>query len=253
MIPSFSHKDLYFLMQIMDTDILIGFSNPFEGKARHEISPEWKKTREKLEQLELLKITDKDVQMEEQFQRALWIMSRTNLVVEILKDGNQKSYFYFSRQNVVECRQVESGEFTLYMHGASEDTWNNVIYPRMLTGVEERTIHTNEKIYVSPREYNNWVKDNKIQVASDVNPALKQAFQQRAHNHRMMLFYRGETDWMVEGLHILTSPAGNWVLKMMNKDGVELLEGNQSTNMGIVSAILSLLQIVMEKQQAIVQ
>ena len=252
MTPTFSHKDLYFLMLIMDTEILIGFSNPFEGKSHHEISLEWKKTREKLDQLQLLKISGEDVQMEEQFQNALWIMSRTNLVVEIVKDGLKKSYFYFSRQNVVECAQMENGEYTLYMHSTPEVTWNDVIYPRMLTGVEERRIRTNDKIYISPTEYNKWVKENRMEHTSeDSLTFLRQAFSQKIHNHRIMLFHKGDTEWKIEGLHVLTSPEGNWVLKMINKDGVELLEGKQSTNIGILSDILALLQTIMENQQTI--
>ncbi len=253
MIPTFSNKDIYFLMQIMDTDLLIGFANPFQGMSRIEISSEWKKTREKLEQLQLLTISEDDARLEEHFQAGLWIMSQTNLVVEILKDGHQKSMFYFSRQNVVECSQVENGEYTLYMHGPPDATWNDVIYPRLLTGVEERKILTNEKLYISRREYNKWIKENKMEYTSDPSTEnlvfLKRAFDEKILNSRIMLFHKVESDWTIEGLHVLTSPVGNWILKMINRDGVELLEAKQSTNIGIVSDILTLLQRIMDNQQ----
>ncbi|WP_342601109.1 hypothetical protein MHB48_08995 [Psychrobacillus sp. FSL H8-0483] len=264
MIPTFTVHDIFVMMQTLNTKTLIGFSNPFEHLTKYEIEREWEKTYKKLHKLNLIDLIDKEIKLEENFGNALWIMSRTNMVVEIIKDGNQKSYFYFSKDHVVECKENEESEYTLYVHGTPDHVWNNVIYPRMLVGVESHTVEVDESIFVPTAAYNAWVKagavtdvqsleainskENWNRISSQLDAALKSMI----HNNRLMVFFKEDAHWVIEGMHVLTSPNNNWTFKMIQKDNKELLEGKQSSNLDIVSEILEVL-VRMQKQKATIK
>lgn len=261
MVPTFTAKDIYVMMQTLNTKTLIGFSNPFEHLTKYEIEKEWEKTYKKLHKLNLIDFVDNEIKLEENFGNALWIMSRTNMVVEILKDGHQKSYFYFSKDHVVECKETEQGEYTLYVHGTPDQVWNNVIYPRMLVGVESYSGAAGETIFVPTSAYNAWVKARALtdmQILESINSGenwkcisdqLDAALKSMIHNNRLMVFFKEDADWVIEGMHVLTSPNNNWTFKMIEKDNEELLEGRQSSNMDIVSEILEVL-VRMQNQNA---
>ncbi|MGB3101592.1 MAG: hypothetical protein WBB56_06765, partial [Psychrobacillus psychrotolerans] len=61
------------------------------------------------------------------------------------------------------------------------------------------------------------------------------------HNNRLMVFFKEDNHWVIEGMQVLTSPRNNWTFKMVKKDNKELLEGKQSSNLEIVSEILDVL------------
>ena len=264
MIPTFTVQDIFVMMQTLNTKTLIGFSNPFEHLTKYEIEKEWEKTYKKLHKLNLIDLVDKEIKLEENFGNALWIMSRTNMVVEIIKDGNLKSYFYFSKDHVVECKENEESEYTLYVHGTPDHVWNNVIYPRMLVGVESKTVNVGESIFVPTATYNAWVNAGTVtdvqslesinsgqnwkRISSQLDVALKNMI----HNNRLMVFFKEDAHWVIEGMHVLTSPNNNWTFKMIQKDNKELLEGKQSTNLAIVSEILDVL-VRMQKQEATIK
>ena len=263
MIPTFTVQDIFVMMQTLNTKTLIGFSNPFEHLTKYEIEKEWEKTYKKLHMLNLIDLVDKEIKLEENFGNALWIMSRTNMVVEIIKDGNQKSYFYFSKDHVVECKENDESEYTIYVHGTPDHVWNNVIYPRMLVGVESHSAKASETIFVPPAAYNEWVKtgavtddkslkinnsgENWKRLSSQLDAALKSMI----HNNRLMVFFKEDANWVIEGMHVLTSPNNNWTFKMIQKDNKELLEGKQSTNLDIVSEILEVLVRVQHQKASI--
>ncbi|MEK3978477.1 hypothetical protein MKY37_05200 [Psychrobacillus sp. FSL K6-2836] len=263
MIPTFTVQDIFVMMQTLNTKTLIGFSNPFEHLTKYEMEREWEKTYKKLHKLNLIDLVNKEIKLEEKFGNALWIMSRTNMVVEILKDGRQKSYFYFSKDHVVECKENEEGEYTLYVHGTPDHVWNNVIYPRMLVGVESQSASAGETIFISTAAYNSWVKartvtdvysleainsgENWKRVSSQLDAALKSMI----HNNRLMVFFKEDSNWVIEGMHVLTSPNNNWTFQMIQKNNQELLEGKQSTNVDIVSEILEVLVRIQDKKVTI--
>lgn len=263
MIPTFTVQDIFVMMQTLNTKTLIGFSNPFEHLTKYEIERIWEKTYKKLHKLNLIDLVDKEIKLEENFGNALWIMSRTNMVVEIMKDGNQKSYFYFSKDHVVECKENEESEYTLYVHGAPDHVWNNVIYPRMLVGVAKHSVTVSETIFVPPAAYNAWVKAGSVtdvqsleainlgedwkRISSQLDAALKSMI----HNNRLMVFFKEDANWVIEGMHVLTSPNNNWTFKMIRQDNKELLEGRQSTNLDIVSEILEVLVRMQAKKATI--
>ena len=254
MIPTFTVNDIFVMMQTLNTKTLIGFADPFRDNSKLEVEKEWENTYKKLHKLKLLDLVDGEVKLQDEFARALWIMSRTNLVVEILKDTEHKSLFYFDKENVVECSLKGEGLYTLYMHGAPDTTWNNVIYPRMLAGVQKRKVEINEEIYIKTADYNSWLlkgininveKLEKIDGNENKERAfhmLKQSYENKIHNIRLMIFYKENMKWSVEGTNILTSSISNWTFKMINKNGVELLEGKQCTNLEIVVEILDVLR-----------
>lgn len=93
-------------------------------------------------------------------------MSRTNLTVEILTDGKKKSVFYFGTENVVECSKTLDNNYTLYMHGAPDDTWNGVIYPRILTGVEKQHVQMKDRILI-PTSMNNTCVEKDVVLDTD--------------------------------------------------------------------------------------
>ena len=253
MIPTFTVQDIFVMMQTLNTKTLIGFSNPFEHLTKYEIEREWEKTYKKLHKLNLIDLVDKEIKLEENFGNALWIMSRTNMVVEIIKDGTEKSYFYFSKDHVVECKENDDSEFTLYVHGTPDYVWNNVIYPRMLLGVESRSNGEGETILIPTSSYNSWVKARSITDVQNlesinsgenwksVSSQLDAALKSMVHNNRLMVFFKEDNHWVIEGMHVLTSPRNNWTFKMVKKDNKELLEGKQSSNLEIVSEILDVL------------
>lgn len=260
MIPTFTVQDIFVMMQTLNTKTLIGFSNPFEHLTKYEIEKEWEKTYKKLHKLNLIDLVNKEIKLEENFGNALWIMSRTNMVVEIIKDGNQKSYFYFSKDHVVECKENDESEYTLYVHGTPDHVWNNVIYPRMLVGVESHSSKASETIFVPPAAYNEWVKAGTVidvQTLETINSRgnwkyisskLDYALKNMIHNNRLMVFFKEDSHWVIEGMHVLTSSNNNWTFKMIQKDNKELLEGKQSTNLDIVSEILEVLVRVQDKK-----
>ncbi|MEI4768664.1 hypothetical protein WAX74_03200 [Psychrobacillus sp. FJAT-51614] len=265
MIPTFTLNDIFVMMQTLNAKTLIGFADPFQYLTKQEVEKEWERTYKKLHKLKLLDFVDGEVKLEEGFANALWIMSRTNMVVEILRNAESKSLFYFGTTNVVECSRNEDNAYTLYTHGTPDTTWNEVIYPRMLMGVEGNKIQTktNNKIIIPTREYREWVKNGEIineeklvsinenqDVGKLVN-ILKQSFQNRINNNRLMIFYRENNKWTIEGLHVLTSPNQNWTFKMIRKNEMELLEGKPSTNIEIVAGILDVLRRVKEKKEPV--
>jgi len=260
MIPTFTVQDIFVMMQTLNTKTLIGFSNPFEHLTKYQIEKEWEKTYKKLHKLRLIDLVGKEIKLEENFGNALWIMSRTNMVVEIIKDVNQKSYFYFSKDHVVECKENQENEYTLYVHGTPDHVWNNVIYPRMLVGIESHSVDVGESIFVPTAAYNAWVKartvidvhsleainsgENWKRISSQLDAAL----QSMIHNNRLMVFFKEDTHWVIEGMHVLTSPKNNWTFKMIQKDNKELLEGKKSSNLNIVSEILEVLVKIQNQQ-----
>ena len=264
MIPTFTVQDIFVMMQTLNTKTLIGFSNPFEHLTKYEIEKEWEKTYKKLQKINLIDFVNEEIKLEENFGNALWIMSRTNMVVEIIKDGNLKNYFYFSKEHVVECKENEDSEFTLYVHGKPDHVWNNVIYPRMLVGVESHSADAGETIFVPTADYNTWVKAGSVtdvQSLEGINPGenwkrvtshLNAALKSMVHNNRLMVFFKEDARWVIEGMHVLTSPNNNWTFKMIKKDNIELLEGKQSSNLDIVSEILDVL-VRMQNQQAMIK
>lgn len=73
---------------------------------------------------------------------------------------------------------------------------------------------------------------------------LDKAIQQKIYNQRLMMFYKNNDQWKIEGIHVLTSPSANWVLKMVNVNKVELLEAKQSSGLEIVTEILAVIRRV---------
>jgi len=261
MIPTFTVNDLFVMMQTLNAKTLIGFTDPFKYFTKQEIEKEWEITYKKLHKLELIDLVNGEVKLEEAFSNALWIMSRTNLTVEILTDWKKKSLFYFGNDNVLECSKLEDGTYTLYMHGSPGDTWNNVIYPRMLAGVQKQKVQSDENILISTSDYIDWLK-NGIHIESSkleklnenrdlglLTRQLKNTFQHKIHNNRLMIFYKEDFEWSIEGLHVLTSPTSNWIFKMINEGESELLEGKQSTSVDVVIAILDVLRRVKKENE----
>ncbi|MDI2587498.1 hypothetical protein OR571_10355 [Psychrobacillus sp. NEAU-3TGS] len=263
MVPTFTVSDIFVMMQTLNTKALIGFTDPFLGFSKEQIEVEWEKTYKKLHALELVRFSNGEIDLEEGFANALWIMSRTNLTVEILLDGEKKSLFYFSKNNVVECSQEADKTYTLYMHGAPSDTWNNVIYPRMLAGVDKQKVYSQEKVFVPTSYYNKWIRkgsviDEQKLVQFNKNGDLKQmskllnhSIKNKIHNNRLIIFYKEHNEWAIEGLHVLTSTTSNWTFEMINKNNVELLVGKQSSSIEIVAEILDVLRRVQNQHEQI--
>jgi len=256
MIPEFTENDIFVMLQTLNTKSIIGFSNPFIKLTKQEIEKEWEKTYKKLHLRGLINLVDGEVKIEEGFVNALWIMSRTNLTVEMLTDGKKKNVFYFGTENVVECSRTADNNYTLYMHGAPDDTWNDVIYPRMLAGVEKQHVQMKDSILIPTSMYNKCIEKglvldtaklepfNASQNLNSITKKLNHSIKNKIHNSRLMLFYKEDSKWSIEGLHILTSPTGNWTFKMINENEVELLEAKNSTSIEIVAEILDVMRRV---------
>ncbi len=254
MIPEFTKNDIFVMLQTLNTKSIIGFSNPFIALTKQEIEKEWEKTYKKLHLRGLVNLVEGEVKLEEGFANALWIMSRTNMTVEIITDGKKKNVFYFGTENVVECSRTADNNYTLYMHGAPDNTWNDVIYPRMLAGVEKQHVQMEDRILIPTSMYNKCVENGLVldndklepfnagQNLNSITKKLNHSIKNKIHNSRLMLFYQEDSKWSIEGLHVLTSPSGNWTFKMINENEVELLDGKNSTTIEIVTEILDVLR-----------
>lgn len=163
MIPTFTKNELFVMLQTIGITELVGLSDPFENLNKQEVEAEWEETYKGLHSRGLINLIDNEIKLEERFADALWIMSRTNLTVEIVRDLTNKSLFYFGEENVIECTDLGNSHYTLYMHGEPSVTWNDVIYPRMLAGVEERLVRMDAPILLPAMLYKEWLATKKCQ------------------------------------------------------------------------------------------
>jgi hypothetical protein len=177
-----------------------------------------------------------------------------------LTDQSDQSLFYFSEDKVVEVRKRDEETYDLQSHPAPDWTWNQVIIPRMLMGVENIPVRQTKSLYLTPEEYNIYCATMKLENKDELakrhallveEPIIKQldmAIQRKIHTNRLMTFYREDEQWRVEGMHLLTSPSANWTLRMVQKDGNEVLEAKQSQGQALMDEILGVVQRVKVKQ-----
>lgn len=254
MIQTFTALDVNVMMQTIDARELIGIPNRFANQSTTEIEQAWKAVYRKLHHRGLLNVVNHEVKLEEHFANGLWIMSRTNLTVEIIRDGKQQSLFYFGTSNVVECSQVAPDQYTLYMHGTPQEVWNQVIYPRMLVEVKERIPTTDHSFVVPSKQFNMAVDTGEplsiaelqkrgqdvhsIKAVKQFNHALRQPY---THN-RFMMFYKQKGTWSIEGMHVIAAPIANWGFHMKNINQEEVVEGKQCSNLEIVTDVIEVMR-----------
>ncbi|MCG1021171.1 hypothetical protein [Sutcliffiella horikoshii] len=253
-------KDLYLLTKMLGAKVLVGIPNPFLRHRAEDMEQEWEDTFKKLHKMELVDLVEGELKFEEDFIQTLWVMAKSNMITEILTDQSDQSLFYFSEDKVVEVRKRDEEAYDLQSHPAPDWTWNQVIIPRMLTGVENIPVRQTKSLYLTPEEYNIYCATMKLENKDELakrhallveEPIIKQldmAIQRKIHTNRLMTFYRGDEQWRVEGMHLLTSPSANWTLRMVQKDGNEVLEAKQSQGQALMDEILGVVQRVKVKQ-----
>lgn len=253
-------KDLYLLTKMLGAKVLVGIPNPFLAHREKDMEKEWEATFTKLHGWDLVDLVDGELQFEENFIQTLWVMARSNMVTEILTDQADQSLFYFSEDRVVDVRKRNEEEYDLQNHPTPDWTWNQVIIPRMLMGVENIPARQKKSLYLTPKEYTTYCGTAKIENRDELaerhalaleDPVIKQfdiAIQRKIHTNRLMTFYRENEQWRVEGMHLLTSPSGNWTLRMVQKDGNEMLETKQSAGQELMEEILGVVKRVKVKQ-----
>lgn len=253
-------KDLYLLTKMLGAKVLVGIPNPFLTHRAEDMEQEWEATFKKLHKMELVDLVDGELKFEENFIQTLWVMARSNMITEILTDQSEQNLFYFSEDRVVEGRKRNDEEYDLQSHPSPDWTWNQVIIPRMLMEVENIPARQTKTLYLTPEEYNIYCATMKLEnkdelaerhallVEDSIIKQLDLAIQRKKHTNRLMTFYREDEQWRVEGMHLLTSPSANWTLRMMQKDGQEMLEAKQSTGQELMEEILGVVKRVKVKQ-----
>ncbi|WP_404469217.1 hypothetical protein [Sutcliffiella horikoshii] len=253
-------KDLYLLTKMLGAKVLVGIPNPFLRHREEDMEQEWEATFKKLHKLELVDLVDGELKFEENFIRTLWVMARSNMITEVLTDQSTQSLFYFSEDRVVEVTKGTEEEYALQTHSAPDWTWNQVIIPRMLIGVENIPARQTKSLYLTPEEYTVYCGTMKVEnkdelakrhaltVEDSIIRQFEIAIQRKKHTNRLMTFYRENEQWKVEGVHLLTAPSANWTLRMVQKDGKEMLEAKQSQGQALMEEILGVVQRVKVKQ-----
>ncbi|MGM0842520.1 MAG: hypothetical protein ACQEWE_17405 [Bacillota bacterium] len=254
-----TNKDLYLLVKMLGGKVLIGISNPFPDYQDDELEKEWEMMFKKLHKFELVHYIEGELKFEDRFIGAMWVISKSNLVAEIVTDQLEQSIFYFSDDQVVECIKETETSYKVYTHPAPERTLNEVIFPRMLIGVENRSKRLNDSLYILPSDYLLYCEkqaisnldelylNNEVDQGSLIIKQFNRSIQRKIHNTRLMLFYKDEHDWNIEGIHVLSSPSYNWTLRMVNEDGIEWLNARQATGELLVQEIAGVFERVKGK------
>ena len=254
-----TNKDLYLLVKMLGGRVLIGISNPFPDYQDDELEKEWEMMFKKLHKLELVHYIEGELKFEDRFIGAMWVISKSNLVAEIVTDQLEQSIFYFSDDYVVECMKETETSYKVYTHPAPQRTLNEVIFPRMLIGVENRSKRLNNSLYILPSDYLLYCEkqaisnldelslNNEVDQGSLIIKQFNRSIQRKKHNTRLMLFYKDELDWNIEGIHVLSSPSYNWTLRMVNENGIEWLNARQATGGLLVQEIAGVFERVKEK------
>ncbi|MGG4267542.1 hypothetical protein [Peribacillus simplex] len=169
----------------------------------------------------LVDYIDNELKFDDTFIGAMWVLARTNVIVEILIDEQEKSLFYFSDDSVVECSRIRDEEYSLKLHGTPDWTWNSIILPRMLINQENLPTRLSDSLLVTPQDYmvyrenrgihnsESLIKFNELKSAPLIVKQLDRSFQRLLHTKRLMMFYHMNHQWNVEGLHVLASPSYN--------------------------------------------
>ncbi|MGG3889381.1 hypothetical protein [Metabacillus fastidiosus] len=253
-------KDIFILMKVLGAKALIGISNPFLYNNESEVEKEWEHTFKKLHKIGLVDLINEEIKFEDTFIGAMWVIARTNLITEIIVDNNDKSLFYFSDQYVVECHRLEDDQYDIYLHGSPDQTWNHTIFPKMLMGVENLPVRFSEHLLIDPEDYKKYclnskihnieqiALNNKLENSSLLVNQFNRSVQRKIHNNRLMMFYQMNNKWNVEGIHILTSPAYNWTLRMIHQNSREWLEARQGTGTDILKEIMDIIKRVKQEQ-----
>lgn len=256
-----TNKDLYLLVKMLGGKILIGISNPFPDYHEDELEKEWEKMFKKLHKFQLLDYIEGDLKFEDQFIKAMWVLARSNLVAEIVTDHNEQSIFYFSDDRVIECLRENEMSYKVIQHPAPDYTMKQVIFPRMLMGIEDRPVRLQDPLYLIPSEYFSYCErlatfnvdkvaiNNNIISDSLLVKQFSRSIQRKIYTNRLMVFYKNEIEWNIEGVHILSSPSYNWTLRMVNKDGMEWLRSCQASGETLVHEIAGVFERVKKKQE----
>ncbi|MGM0853713.1 MAG: hypothetical protein ACQEWI_14095 [Bacillota bacterium] len=256
-----TNKDLYLLVKMLGGKVLIGINNPFPNYRDDELEKEWEIMFKKLQKFKLVDYIEGELRFEDQFIGAMWVIAKSNLVAEIVTDQLEQSIFYFSDNQVIECMKENETSYKIYTHLAPEWTLKQVIFPRMLIGIENRSIRLNDLLYILPSDYLLYCKEQAIfnldelslnngmdqdsLIVKQFNRSLKRII----HTTRLMMFYKDEHDWNIEGVHVLSSPSYNWTLRMVSKDGMEWLSARQATGEALVQEIAGVFERVKMKQE----
>ncbi|MDL4842642.1 hypothetical protein [Aquibacillus rhizosphaerae] len=254
------NKDLYILVKMLGGKVLIGTSNPFPNYSEEDMEKEWELTFKKLHKLDLVDLIDGELKFEDSFISAIWVIARSNFVVEILTDYMDKNLFYFSDERVIECEKVNEVEITVVEHSTPDWTWNQILLPRMLMGIKNIPTRTNDTLLLIPKDYERYCEDrmiynldqvianNELDNNSLIIKQFTKAVQRRIYTNRLMIYYWQNNSWNVEGTHVLSSPSYNWTLRMINLDGVEWLQATQASGASLVKELVGVMERVKEEQ-----
>ncbi|MGG4165920.1 hypothetical protein ABEW00_00335 [Rossellomorea vietnamensis] len=247
-------KDLYLLVKMLGGKLLIGVTNPFPHYQEDELEKEWEKMFKKLNKMRLVDFIGGELKFDDQFIGAVWVLARSNLVAEIVTDQNEQSIFYFSDDHVIECLKEKDMSYKMITHPKPDYTMNQIILPRMLMGIENQSIRLNESLYIIPNDYYMYCEhqtvfnlsqiamNNHIESDHLLVKQFNRSIQRQIHTNRLMMFYRSNNVWNIEGVHILSSPSYNWTLRMVRKNGMEWLEAQQATGEKLVREIVGVLE-----------
>ncbi|WP_044340236.1 hypothetical protein [Rossellomorea aquimaris] len=254
-------KDLYLLVKMLGGKVLIGITNPFPHYQEDELEKEWEKMFKKLNKMGLVDYIQGELKFDDQFIEAVWVLARSNLVAEIVTDHQEQSIFYFSDDRVIECLKENEMSYKVIQHPAPDYTMKQIILPRMLMGIEDRSVRLNDPLYIIPSDYllycerqtlmnvNQVAINNNLDSDSLLVKQFNRSLQRKIHTTRLMIFYKDELDWNIEGVHVLSSPSYNWTLRMVSKDGIEWLSTCQATGESLVKEIAGVFERVKLKKE----
>ncbi|UTE73024.1 hypothetical protein M1I95_00320 [Rossellomorea marisflavi] len=243
---SLSYKELYLLNQLLEGNEWIGINDPYIGYTDEEMKDEWKQALRDLSNRGLVKMTDDELIFEDEFIHAVWIIAKSNLIAEIETDFVEQSQFFFGDDKVIECMKETEERVTVYAHPTHELAFNQVIYPRLLMGVEHLEPRLDDSFHIRTSEYEDYCAqgmiNDKDRLKEETGSSLmidqfNRAIQRRRHTNRLMVFYKQESSWNIEGVHLLSSPSYNWALRMVTRDGAEWLQVKQVAGMDLLNEI----------------
>lgn len=137
-----TNKDIQVLVKMLGGDVLVGFPNPFSSE--REVEEERKNTFQKLHRRNLVNYKNGELTFEENFIQALWVVMKSNLITEFLRTKKDRVFFYFGDDQVVECRNLDGTKYEVDVHGPPTLAWQQVILRRMLLGVDDHPVRSEE-------------------------------------------------------------------------------------------------------------
>ncbi|TCP31196.1 hypothetical protein EV207_10379 [Scopulibacillus darangshiensis] len=248
-----SNKEIFVLLGLLEAPAVIGIDNPFSGLQEEGLKYEWESVIKNLKDRELVgKREDGELWIDEGLISALSVMAYSNTIIQVdAPDKSSQSFFYFAEEFVIECGRINDDLYYLQQKSEPKIALKNEIFPKV--GLEHNQISKSGTLVLPGTLINDWLNEkgdfnNLDSIICRINnlnqiPALwadlKKSLHRNERINRMMMYHFNKDHWTAEGLFVVFSPSNNWTLRMIEKNGKELLEAKQVDLFGLTKEYLS--------------